>query len=257
MNKRKMIVTDLDGTLLKDDKSISKYTIDVIRRLRIEGHKFVIATGRPLRTVKEFMGNIDYDAAVCHNGALICVDGEEVSGFKIDNAKEVIDEILLRCPEASIAVEAEDALYANFDAGLIWPASISYMKKNFLELKSAYKIIVKVSSLEDMKRYGKLLPPELYIQLSEGIIGMIMNRGATKSNGIKSLAERYGIDTEDIISFGDDYNDIDMLEFCGLGICVENAVDDAKRSANQICGTNENDGVAKWIDDFLLSFHRS
>lgn len=103
-----------------------------------------------------------------------------------------------------------------------------------------------------MKKYQKLLPTDLYIQLSENKIGMIMNKKATKSNGISFLAQKFNIDVENIIAFGDDYNDIDMLEFCGTGICVKNAVDDVKVFANQICDTNENDGVAKWIEEFIL-----
>ena len=76
---------------------------------------------------------------------------------------------------------------------------------------------------------------------------MIMRKEATKSNGINYLAKLYGIDIKDVIAFGDDYNDVDMLKFCGIGVCVKNAVNDAKEVADEVCETNENDGVAKWI----------
>jgi cof-like hydrolase len=252
---RKMIVTDLDGTLLKNDKSLSRYTIDVIEKLRGRGHKFVVATARPFRAVKKFMNSVNYDAGIYHNGSLIYMDGKEVDDFKINNVKEIIDKILSRYPESLIAAEVEDVLYSNFDADLFWPGTgFVYTDSNFFELKEkkADKVIVMVSSLEDMKKYDKLLPSELYIQLSEERIGMIMNKNATKSNGIKFLAEKYDIDIGDIISFGDDYNDVDMIKFCGTGVCVLNAVDEVKKFANQICDTNENDGVAKWIDEFIL-----
>lgn len=252
---KKIIVTDLDGTLLKDDKSISQYTSDVIRKLCNSGHKFVIATARPLRAAKEFVANIDINAGIYHNGALIYMDGEKTDGFQIDNVITLIDKILLEYPQAAIAVEADDVLYSNFDADRLWPGNgFIYTNSNFSELieKKADKVIIEVSSLEDMKKYQKLLPTDLYIQLSENKIGMIMNKKATKSNGISFLAQKFNIDVENIIAFGDDYNDIDMLEFCGTGICVKNAVDDVKVFANQICDTNENDGVAKWIEEFIL-----
>ena len=88
---------------------------------------------------------------------------------------------------------------------------------------------------------------DLYIQLSENKIGMIMKKNATKSNGIIFLAQSYGINIDDVICFGDDYNDIDMLTLCGTGICMANGVQKAKDAADVLCDTNENDGVAKWI----------
>lgn len=252
---KKMIVSDLDGTLLKDDKSISRYTCDIIRNLCKNGHKFVIATARPLRATKKFLENIKVDAGIYHNGALIYMEGEKIEGFQIDNTISIIDSILLKYQKTALAVESDDVLYSNFDAERLWPGiEFIYTKSNFLELvgKKSDKIIIEVSSLEDMKKYERLLSDDLYIQLSENKIGMIMKKVATKSNGIDFIAKKYNINIEDIIAFGDDYNDIDMLKFCGKGVCVKNAVKDVRNVANYICDTNENDGVAKWIEEFIL-----
>lgn len=83
----------------------------------------------------------------------------------------------------------------------------------------------------------------------KNLVAMIMNRQATKANGIKILAAHYGIK---IAAFGDDYNDIDMLQSCGIGIAMDNALPEVKAAADQICGSNEQDGVARWIADNLL-----
>lgn len=252
---KKMIVTDLDGTLLKDDKSISQYTSDVIKMLCENRHKFVIATARPLRAVKKFLEDIKIDAGIYHNGALIHMDGMKIEGFQIDSVNSIIENILFEYPKAAIAVESDDVLYSNFDADRLWSGTeFVYAKPNFSELigKKSDKIIIEVSSLEDMKKYEKFLQTDLYIQLSEKKIGMIMKKTATKSNGIDLLAKKYNIDIENIIAFGDDYNDIDMLKFCGKSVCVKNAVEDAKNVADYICDTNESDGVAKWIEEFIL-----
>lgn len=122
-----------------------------------------------------------------------------------------------------------------------------------LEGKKADKVIIEVSSMEDMERYKEFLSDDLYIQLSENKIGMIMKKNATKSNGIIFLAQSYGINIDDVICFGDDYNDIDMLTLCGTGICMANGVQKAKDAADVLCDTNENDGVAKWIKENILS----
>jgi hypothetical protein len=252
---KKMIVTDLDGTLLRNDKSISEYTFKIIKKLCDEGHKFVIATARPFRATKKLLENVKIDAGIYHNGALIFINGEKTEDYQIDNANQIIEKILLEYPNASIAIESEDVLYSNFDAKRLW-SGVNYIhtKTNFSELigKKSDKIIIEVSSLEDMKKYEEFLPVDLYIQLSENKIGMIMKKDATKSNGVDSIAKKFDVELKNIIAFGDDYNDIDMLKFCGIGVCVKNAVEDVKNVADYICDSNENDGVAKWIEKFIL-----
>ena len=116
----------------------------------------------------------------------------------------------------------------------------------------ADKIIVEVVSLNEMEKYKALLPDELYIQLSENKIGMIMNQSATKYHAISFLAERYQISTDDIIAFGDDYNDLEMIKKCGKGIAVGNALEMVKGAADEVCESNQKDGVARWIEGNLL-----
>ena len=254
MTKYKMIVTDLDGTLLKDDKTISEYTKNIINLLRGNGIKFVIATARPIRRVKKLLPFLEYDAAIYHNGANICENEKIISKVGIENPVKLINAILTDRPNTKIAVEVNDFLYANFNAEEIWKG-IKFVKTlDFLDLTDsvADKIIIKVESMQDMKKYQKYLPDSSYIQLSENVIGMIMNKNATKSNAIKILADRMNISTDEIVVFGDDYNDVDMLENFGKGVAVGNALDEIKNIADEICGTNEKDGVAKWINENII-----
>ena len=81
---------------------------------------------------------------------------------------------------------------------------------------------------------------------------MIMNRSATKINGIRLLAEHFDIPMEQIAAFGDDYNDIEMLKACGVGIAVANALPDVRAAADHIALSNEEDGEARWIAENLL-----
>ncbi len=253
-NNSKMIVTDLDGTLLRKDKTISPYTIEVIAKLRRSGHKFVIATARPLRAAKKFLESVEIDAGIYHNGALLYLGKNKIDSYQIDRVQDVIHSILHLNPSVSVAAEADDILYSNFDAERLWPGTdYTLTQTGFSEIygRKADKIIVEVNSLEDIEKYKSILADDLYIQISENKIGMIMKKAAVKSNGIQHLASEFEIGTENIIAFGDDYNDIDMLQTAGIGICVANGLDIVKNHADIICGSNEEDGVAKWLEENL------
>ena len=83
-------------------------------------------------------------------------------------------------------------------------------------------------------------------------MAMVMHKGATKSKAVSALALYWGINRLEIAAFGDDSNDIDLLSDVGVGIAMENALDEVKAVADHICDTNENDGVAKWIEENIL-----
>lgn len=251
---RKMIVTDLDGTLLHNDKTVSEYTKNIINEIQNEGHVFVIATARPIRAVKKFLKDLNFDAGIYHNGAVIMQKEKHLGSYGIDQPYNVIKKMLSKNPKLKIAMECDDTLYSNFDAELFWPGTSYTYSDSFSETinKIADKILLEVSSLDNMKEYEEILPPELYIQMSENKIGMIMNKKATKIDSIRLAAKKLKINPKEIYAFGDDYNDIDMLEGCSVGVAVGNSLEIVKKSAKYICDTNENDGVAKWIEKNIL-----
>ena len=152
----------------------------------------------------------------------------------------------LRC----IARQNMDFL-KSFDAKLAIAACGTLQEILELTGKTVDKIILEVSSLEEMETYRHFLSEDQYLLLSENRIAMIMNRKATKANGIRLLAQRHGISLEDIVAFGDDYNDIDMLKTCGVGVAMANALEAVKESADAVCSSNDEDGVAHWLANAL------
>lgn len=248
----KMIVTDLDGTLLKDDKQISAHTKAVINQLRNRGILFVVATARPIRAVKTFLPWVNYDAAIFHNGAVILDHKTLLKNWGIENPREIVHAILNDKPNYKIAVESNDVMYSNFNAEEIW-SGIDYIKtSDFKELKHSYaeKIIIDAPS-EEMNILKKYITDDLYMLPSDNRIITIHNIQSSKMNGIKTLAERYHISPSQIVAFGDDYNDIDMLKSCGIGVAVKNALPEVKDAADEITESNEQDGVAKWLERYL------
>ena len=96
------------------------------------------------------------------------------------------------------------------------------------------------------------LPKELYLNVSRDGLAMIMHKEATKSNGILAIADEFNISKNEIIAFGDDVNDKEMFLNCGLSVAMDNAIDEIKRMADYICESNDNDGVAKYLENSIL-----
>lgn len=249
----KMIVTDLDRTLLRDDKTISPYTAGTLEKLHASGVPFVIATARPTRAVRKTMPWLRYDGAVFFNGAVVTAGGESLRAYKIDGALDIVRAILRDKPETQLSVEMEDYLYSNMPPESLgdWGSDYGYTR-DFHETagRQVEKILISSENIQPEgweREYAKYIPEDLYMQMSEGTLLMVMNRQATKLNGIRLLAERYGVGLGEIAAFGDDVNDIEMLTACGVGVAVGNALPEVKAAADEVCGSNEEEGVARWI----------
>ena len=251
----KMIVTDLDRTLLRDDKTVSGYTEETLSELKRRGIPFVIATARPIRAVRRWLSFLRYDAAVFHNGAVVMLGGEVTGRSGLENTEGIAADILKGIPGSRITVEAGDWMYSNMRAEELWPGVQYTRTEDFSEVRGlmAEKVIIAASTLEEVAALEPYTPEGAYLQLSENTIAMMMNRSATKLNGIRLLAEQYGLGLDETAAFGDDYNEIDMLSACGVGVAVANALPEVKAAADEVCGSNEEDGVARWIRENVLT----
>lgn len=251
-----MIVTDLDNTLLRSDKTISDYTRAALERCRARGVRVMFATARPPRTVRRFALGFEPDAVAYHNGALVVDAGREVScaGISGAEARRIMLQLSAALPGATLSLEQGDLLYANFETELVWRGE-HCVRTDFTDLpdREVYKLIVGISSPGDMARIAALLPGHLYAQPCEQTLALIMNRSATKLGGIRAVAAAHGIPLERVAAFGDDYNDIEMLEACGVGVAVYNALPEVKAAADQVCAGCDADGVARWLEDNLLA----
>lgn len=250
----RMIVTDLDGTFLRDNKTASRYTLDTVEKVRRRGIIFAVATARPIRSVVERLPFVRFDAGIFHNGAVIRTEGGDIGGMGIEEPDVIVRSILSKYPEACISVESEDALYCNFDSRRIWPVEPYTHTEDFscMAGKVADKLIIEAHSPADMEKYARFIPDYAYAMLSENRIAMIMNKKATKINAVRAVAEKYGVDMADVAAFGDDYNDIDMLRGAGIGIAMGNALSEVKAAADEVCESNMDDGMAKWIEKHIL-----
>ena len=113
------------------------------------------------------------------------------------------------------------------------------------------KIVAELAS-EDMARsIAESFGCKLQCYRGENWYGFLP-KGAGKTAAIRTLAEKCGIALHEIAAFGDDRNDMEMLEMCGTGVAVSNAVDEVLDIADEVTGSNDEDGVAVWLEGELL-----
>ena len=251
-----LLAMDLDGTLLRSDKTVSDYTLSVLERCRKRGIRLAVATARPIRTAEDCLPGLCWDGAVFHSGAVIRYPGGETErrGIPAPTARRLLDDLTRALPRAALSVEMGERHYANFDPTAIWPG-LAYAFTDFSDLPEdcpADKILIRASTLEEIRQVERYLPPELHILLSENTVGMILRRDATKLEGVRRLAERYGLPLERVAAFGDDYGDIPLLRACGVGVAVENGLAEVKAASDAVCPSNDADGVAHWLEENLL-----
>lgn len=263
----KMLVLDLDNTLLRSDKTISQYTEQILKKAHDAGIKIVFATARPYRAIKHYMEQVCCSTAVYHNGAIAMIDGKIAeSSFRIpyETAVYLLRTLQSRYPDKKLSVEINDKLYANFDVLSIWgnsPKDIEILKAatvqtDFTDLPEidADKIIIELSNENEYNELIPLLPDNLYGLLSDGkTLCQVMNRNASKLNALKQLAKQIGVSRSEVAAFGDDYNDLEMIKYFGIGVAMGNAIDKVRQAADAVTASNNDDGVARYIMDYILN----
>jgi Cof subfamily protein (haloacid dehalogenase superfamily) len=258
MGNIKMIVMDLDGTLLTDDKNISNYTLSILEKCKNIGIKIVIATARSEKSSKRFIDILRPDFIILNGGALVN-DNKKIISKKLlpkETAMEIITEIYKNKAIGEIKVETETGHYLICDDE----------QKNNLFADEKYRYLNITKGIQNdlikirVEIFDKKVVEKLRKKYTEcemnGFTGenwyRIANRGATKINGIKKLMKEMNISMENIMAFGDDYNDLEMIKECGIGIAMENGIDEIKKEAKYICGNNNEDGVGKWIKKHII-----
>jgi len=246
----KMIVLDLDGTLLNSDKKISDHSKSVIQKCREKGIKVIFATVRG--TTESVAPSELFDGCIKKSG--MAYDGDNLiykRVMSIDNVRG----LLLACDKAGLKIVAESSddgiCYVNFNVSEVWEKE--HKIADFAEMKfNSDKIYMITETKEDVDIIKNNLPKGVFVFPSRNNITFISHVEAVKSKAAAALAGHWGIKQEEILCFGDDLIDIDILQYCGVGVAMGNALDEVKAAADYVCDTNDNDGVAKWIEEYVL-----
>ncbi|MDR3309901.1 MAG: Cof-type HAD-IIB family hydrolase [Oscillospiraceae bacterium] len=248
-----LIVTDLDNTLLRRDKTISGYTVSVFRRARERGVPIAFATGRPLSHVTRFSDVIKPQAMLLSNSSTIVINGEIVKEFvmPLDSVNAMLYELALSGKTTKIGARARDVYYNTKPVTDIENQVYHDFRTSIDDVIThlSFHTEDEAFALAILEKY----PEFLHFRVSDDDLYDVALRGVTKASGIKYIADYFGISLSETAAFGDDWNDIEMLRECGVGVAVANAIDGCKAAADRICGDCDDDGVARWIEENVLS----
>lgn len=266
---KKLFVFDIDGTLTTSQKQITQKTKEVLMSLASKGHYLALASGRTVNGLQAFAKELKFDEI---GGYLLAFNGAKVVDCKTN---EVVNQTLF--PSAYIQ-DIYDYCQKN-DVGII-----SYMDQtivsgrrideyieleqrlNFMELR----VVEDFSSYLDHQPINKLLltaPPEkaavvekelqmqfhkvLSIYRSEAFFIEVMPLHVDKASSLDCLIKILGLKQEDVVAFGDGYNDLTMIEYAGVGVAMANAKEEVKQVANIVTRSNDEEGISYAIKELL------
>ena len=253
MENYKLLLFDLDGTLLRSDKTISQATLKALQRCRENGILIGVSTSRGEQNALSFIEELQPDVLIVSGGALVKYDGEYIyrAEFSKEETRRMIETAREVCGiDCEITIDTIDSHYWNYridpkEQDHSWGDSIYTDYKDFEE--SSLKMCVEIFEDNQAKRLQELLGECDCIRFSDGCWYKFTKKTATKENAILEVCNVCGIKTEEIIAFGDDYADIGMLKLCGKGVAMGNAIDEVREKADLVIGSNDEDGIAEYL----------
>lgn len=251
----KLIITDLDNTLLRSDKSISEYTSRIFERVREKGHLVAFATARGY-AIARFVDLIKPDVLITNGGATVCVDGKIIYRNLMPGSD--VEKIIQMCQRfkndgAQITIENDDGYYCNFEPADPDRRSV-YTYSDFKDFRApAYKVSPILERDEWANAIAQACPNCSLMSFREEKWRRFAAANSNKESALRILVQYLGIHLKDVIAFGDDLNDVEMLKIAGTSVAVGNAIKEVKAVANYVTDCNDNDGVASWIKRFVLN----
>lgn len=275
MIRTKLIAYDLDGTLLNSKKQLTSHTKEVLEEAARQGIVILPATGRPVTGIPEMVLNITgTNYAVTANGARVMDLRRNEAIIETLLPRETGRKILKIFYEYDTLKEiyfngkgyANEEDLLNIGHFLSDPHMAEYIVKTRTPVKDLEKIFDKefsdmdkihgiMANLEDIDKIKARLQEISDIEIT-GALGCnleINAKGATKGNALLKLGESLNISREEIMAFGDASNDHSMLKLAGTGVAMANADDKTKAVADYVTVSNDEDGVARFIEDHVLN----
>ncbi len=278
MMKYRLVALDIDGTLLNSDGEIPLDNIATIQATISRGVQVVLFTGRRLATAQRVRQQLNlHSPMVVHNGALIAsADGfDPVARFYLNHhtAREVLTMSHSLVSLLVLHVEDEaDGLMVVHPASMQNPILQTYLSKNHQRIITTESLpdfvtpqLIQMmfagdlSQLENAETQLEQIPADIKPHIAKscyparnfGIMD-ILDRNCSKGKALHFLAQQMGVQPRQILAIGDNHNDLDMLDYAGTGVVVENSVSEIKNDRYYLTGSNDHAGVAQALRRLIL-----
>lgn len=263
------VFLDMDGTLLRSDHSVSEPTIQAIRKLTTAGIPVVLVSARPLNAMMpafRAIGLPEGTPIITLNGSYIVRSGRPIYDVRIDLVTTAQVTGQVRPFNATIAYYLQQEWYSEVrDAWTdheqrimdipLRVGPITQLLTDWSRRGLGPNKMMVMSEPEDIaviqQHLRSIYDGRLNIYPSKATFLEVMDSRGSKSKAVRYVSESLGLSPSDIIAMGDNYNDIEMIQFAGLGVAMGNAPEDIKAKADYITDTNNNDGVRKALERFF------
>ena len=264
--KYKMLVLDMDDTLLNDDHIISNENKVMLSKARELGVHIVLASGRPTPAMTVYAKELQLDNSymISYNGAVITDLKENKVIFEQTLTQEQIHELY------DYSLKSKTHIITYVDGKIVSETDSEYIdiEKNITGLEhnkvesfkdevqsSAIKCILleEPSYLKTVEKDLKVAMPHLSVCMSKPFFLEVAQNGIDKGASIKFLAEKLNILQSEIIAVGNAGNDLTMIEYAGLGVWVDNVDPELRDKGDVIVASNNNHGVAEVVRRFILN----
>jgi len=264
----KMLVLDLDDTLLQDDLTISDRTREALMRAQHQGIRVVLASGRPTGAIWRYARELEIAQ---HGGFIISFNGAVVTDaatgeplFQKALSKETIHELY------DLSVAHGTLILSYVDDQIVTPRANEWadveQKLTGMEIRVTpdFKAAVQVDCIKAillqeptfLKAVSETLRPQvqdhLNMVISKPFFLEFTDKGIDKRHSLDLLTQTLGIEANEVIAIGDSYNDVGMIEYAGLGICMANGPLDVQAKADYITASNMEHGVAVALEKFVF-----
>ncbi|MFC7677378.1 Cof-type HAD-IIB family hydrolase [Paenibacillus sp. GCM10028914] len=264
MSNIQAIVLDLDGTLLGSDKSVSSRNYQAVKRCFDAGIHIIVATARPPRAANQFLEKFPFvDYMVYYNGALVTCkskQNERHISIPIEINREINKFIELRVPQSIVSYEVNDSWYTFRPIHDSQCAQLGIrpndprpqvVDEDYISSLSPTKILVLGCSIwkDICEQFGDHVN---VIATDEGVLVQITHKSASKEQAVQWVLNDIGVKSENVMVFGDDYNDLGLFHMSGFPVAMGNAINELKNCATHVTDSNDNDGVAVAIERFVV-----
>ena len=265
----KLIAVDIDGTLTNSRNEISPRTRYALLEAQAQGKKIILASGRHPIGVYPIARDLRLDS---YGGYIMSFNGGKIIDCATDQTivtklfpREFLPDVVSVLKDSNITIITWDdkRIFANAKRNDYTDIEQEVLKTEMIvvedfvsEIKFDINKILLAGEPDELDEYQKILTKRydglLEVYKSAPYFLELMPLGVSKGSMLPLLLDKLGVTREELVAFGDNYNDMTMIGYAGLGVAMANGEAEVKKIANYVCESNDEDGIAETLHKFVL-----